>query len=105
MAKGSSSPKLLKASLTKDQLALAAEIGNSSAAVAEKIQQLFSTFPDPLLSVSDVSELLGVGDKEVESALTDLWKQGVFDRSDDTLRPFDPEGVTLFRLSNVPTAR
>src|SRR5262249_40852302 len=66
---------------------------------------LFSTLTDPLLSASNVSELLGVGEQDVQSGLTDLWKQGVVDRSEDTLRPFDPEGVKLFRLASVPAAR
>ncbi|MEX1362172.1 MAG: DGQHR domain-containing protein [Nannocystaceae bacterium] len=96
----------LKNAFTDEQLALAGAIGESSESLSEKVRQLFDELGDPLLSSSDVAELLGScveADALVE--IGRLVEADVLEQSSDTCRPLDSEGVNLFRRSGVPVSR
>ena len=64
------------------------------------------TLPDPLLSISDITELLGTGSPgEAETAVNQLEEQGVLESSTSTQRPFDPVDVKLVRLKGRDFSR
>lgn len=73
----------------------------------EKVQQLFETLSDPLLSDDDVFQLLGNTTtlNDIQVALRRLTEQEVLEFSERTQRPLDAEGVRLYRLADVPTTR
>ncbi|MGH9426953.1 MAG: DGQHR domain-containing protein [Terriglobia bacterium] len=95
----------LKGSFTAAELEVAASIGAQSSALNDKIEELFRELVDPLLSAQDVSELLGGTGADVESALGTLVSAGTLEKSSQTVRPLDAEGLTLYRLAGVPFQR
>jgi DGQHR domain-containing protein len=96
----------LRSTFTSDHLQLAATIGAGPGTPSEKISQLFSTLPDPLLSANDVSQLLGQLDAtEVAKTLSELCDQGTLEQSNTTTRPLDAEELALYRLANTPFTR
>jgi DGQHR domain-containing protein len=99
--------EILKSIFTSDQRALAATIGAKSDSLEEKIVQLFTNLQDPLLSGDDVHSLLAVQSsaEEVTTALKALVEKKTLEVSDQTLRALDPDGISLYRLQNVPFTR
>ncbi len=97
----------LKSAFTKEQIALAATLGAKSESLEDKMQQLFANLPDPLLSAEDVHELLASPEslEDVRVTLKSLVEKKTLESSDQTLRPLDEEGVTLYRQVNVPFTR
>jgi DGQHR domain-containing protein len=97
----------LKATFSKELISLAGTIGERSDPIEDKIQQLFGNLPDPLLSESDVHELLGghITLEEIKVALRSLVEKQVLETSNQTLRPLDDDGTVLYRLVSVPFGR
>lgn len=98
----------LVAMFADEERQAAAAIGESGdLSVDDKVAELFRTLDDPLLSATDIKELLGatVADAEVDNALLNLTTTGTLEHSVHTQRPFDPQGVQLFRLAEVPPQR
>lgn len=98
----------LVAMFTDEERQAAAAIGESSdLTIEEKVTELFRTLEDPLLSADDIDGLLGstVSATDVANALLDLTSAGTLEHTVQTQRPFDPQGVQLFRLADVPPQR
>jgi DGQHR domain-containing protein len=97
----------LKAAFSKELISLAGTIGERSDPIEDRIQQLFANLPDPLLSESDVHELLGghISLDDLKAALRSLIEKNVLESSNQTLRPLDDDGTNLYRLVNVPFGR
>lgn len=94
-------PQLL-AAFTNEERDLARSIGaQDDMSLGERVLDLFSALPDPLLSREDVSALLGLDGPpaDVTEALLQLVDAGTLEVSAKTQRPFDPEDVQLFRLA------
>lgn len=90
----------------KEELEAAASIGAQSTDAKSKVQELFATLSDPLLSESDLVFLLGsVAVEDIRTALAALVAEGALEKSTQTLRPLDPEGIELYRSADVPFAR
>ncbi len=97
----------LKAAFTKEQISLAATIGAGTDPLEDKIQQLFNDLRDPLLSDQDIHDLLASPSTidDVKHAVKSLTEKGILESSEQTLRPLDVDGVTLYRLVNVTFGR
>jgi DGQHR domain-containing protein len=97
----------LKYAFSKELLQLAGTIGAKTDPVEDRVQQLFTSLPDPLLSEADVHDLLGgqVSADDVRTGIKSLVEKNVLESSDQTLRPLDEEGTPLYRLVNVPVTR
>src|SRR5262245_22464973 len=106
MPKTTAEGENLRNAFTTEQLELAAAIGTGEGTVQEKIAQTFATLSDPLLAVSDVTQLLGGKDPaEIETGLAQLCEQGILEVSTTTLRPLDPAGIALYRQAGVSPSR
>src|SRR5439155_26506941 len=97
----------LQASLTNEERAAAAEIGSRpNQPLEQKIEEVFRTIGDPLLSAEDVTELLVTPkERDVREALRSLVERHTLESSDKTQRPTDKEGVVLYRLSDIAEKR
>ncbi len=97
----------LKSTFRKEELELAASIGQQGTPLQTRIETLFRGLSDPLLSATDVKELLGVADAaaDVETVLNACKAADILESSGTTLRPRDPEGVVLYRLKDYPVTR
>ena len=97
----------LKASLTNEEIRLAAEIGARAIPLTEKIDLLFKELPDPLLSALEISELLCMNGATAN--LDENLKQMVLDQqleySTTTQRPLDPSNVILYRIRTEEVQR
>ncbi len=93
----------LKATFSKELLSLAGTIGEKSDPVEDRVQQLFANLPDPLLSETDVHELLGghIPLDDIKVAMRSLVEKGVLESSDQTLRPLDEDGTVLYRMLTI----
>lgn len=100
--------ELLKSSFTSDEIKLAASIGAKTESLENKIVELYKYLNDPLLSPTDVHSLLAVessSKNKVCTALENLVDSNTLEFSNQTLRPFDSEGIKLYRLQSVPFSR
>ena len=98
--------EVLKARFTKEQLGLAVEIGQSTNTITEKLSELFQMLGDPLLSIQDLAELLGIPENAaLRSALDATVGDGTLEFSDETSRPLDKEGTRLYRRKGVPYSK
>jgi len=97
----------LKAAFTDAERSAAAAIGTGGQANArQKVEELFRTLSDPLLSVDEVRELLvDPGPVEIQLAIGTLEAAGVLESTTDTQRPLDDGVIELFRLKDVPVKR
>ncbi|MFV8752217.1 DGQHR domain-containing protein [Nannocystaceae bacterium ST9] len=98
---------ILKSLFTSDQLNLAAVIGGQTIELRDKILALFQDLDDPLLSVDDVTQLLGTSAEveDVRSAMDKLVDEGELERSSTTHRAFDADGVRLYRSARISFQR
>jgi DGQHR domain-containing protein len=100
--------EVLLASFTDAERNAALTIGETvELAVDEKVEELFRTLGDPLLSAEDISSLLGatIPEAELAVALAKLLETGALETTDSTQRPLDNASQTLYRLSDVPFQR
>ena len=91
----------LKVQYTKDEISLAAWIGSSELSSKDKVYRLFSDLIDPLLSKSEIIELLAnsVDEDQAAVALNELLTDGLLEQSEETQRPLDEEeALKLWRL-------
>jgi DGQHR domain-containing protein len=91
----------LLASLTNAEREHAAGLLDTEGQTLESaVARLFSDLSDPLLSASDVQDLIGAPNRDdVLVALAKLTETGVLEYSEKTQRPFDAAGVRLYRLA------
>ncbi|MCP9274071.1 DGQHR domain-containing protein [Mycolicibacterium arenosum] len=93
----------LLANLSDEERAYAASLREGQTVTQDQFtRQVFSNLKDPLLSASDLAELWGPGASEqgFVDALVTLVDEGVLDTSNKTQRPFDEQGVKLFRRAS-----
>jgi DGQHR domain-containing protein len=96
----------LKSTLRKEEIELAAAIGNSGGVIEQLVERLFNELPDLLLSKADVAELLHIpSSDELSSVLATLVTSGALEKSNSTQRPKDEEGIVLYRRSGVSVKR
>jgi DGQHR domain-containing protein len=97
----------LKAAFTSDEIALAAQLGASSTSLSDRVVDLFAQLTDPLLSAEEVHALLGISEslQEVIACLGKLEGEASLEKSARTVRPHDPEGLVLYRRTDLPFAR
>jgi DGQHR domain-containing protein len=92
----------LKASFTRDEIALAAAIGADTMPLSQRVVELFSQLPDPQLSSDEIRSLLGLKSSEdLEQVLAALCTDKTLERSDKTVRPLDDDGITLYRRGDL----
>ena len=90
----------LKASFSDNEREHAATLfDGESPDLRVAITSLFADLNDPLLAAQDVTALLGADGKqtEVTAILDELTGEGALEVSTKTQRPFDQEGVRLYR--------
>ncbi|MDY7231538.1 DGQHR domain-containing protein [Hyalangium rubrum] len=96
----------LRCNFRKEELELAALIGSGDGTPTEKVTSLFVQLDDPLLSEKDVEQLLsGVSTADVRSALAKLVADVILEVSTQTQRPFDPDGIMLYRKAGTAPER
>jgi DGQHR domain-containing protein len=97
----------LKASFNDEEREAAAAIGTTGeGTLDDKIQELFRSLGDPLLSVSDAAALLLTPDEvPVSDVMNRLRDSRILESSVKTQRPLDDDQVELFRLTEVPFRR
>lgn len=92
----------LKASFTRDEIALAAAIGAEKMSLSQKIIELFSQLPDPQISSEEIQELLALkASQELDQVLAALCTDKTLERSEKTVRPLDDDGVILYRRGDL----
>jgi DGQHR domain-containing protein len=99
--------EILKSRFTSAHIALAASIGSGAAALSERVSELFGALEDPLLSASEVKELLGIADNETTTitALAQLVNDSILEKTETTSRPLDAGDVILYRQKAVESSR
>src|SRR4051794_23654175 len=93
----------LLAALTDEERAFAATLlEDAGESLEHAVAQLFENTNDPLLSASDVAELLGpnADAARVKEALEKAAADGVLETSTSTQRPFDSPETELYRRAH-----
>lgn len=94
---------VLKARFTSEEISMAALIGSRAPNFAEAAHELFRSLGDPLLSISEVIDLLAVSVSKGEATdtLDHLVLEGKLQASSTTVRPLDAEECKLYRRADV----